>query len=134
MTERRALDRRQQDAPVATERRHGERRTYQAGCSCTPCKAAEAAYRADLRKRHLKGLPILGALVSAVETRRQLRLLITEYETEDALAQRFGLHDPRVRVGRHVVRVATALKVQRRYQLDILAGLDHPGALISPSV
>jgi hypothetical protein len=81
-------------------------------------------YRGPAPKRHLRGLPILGVLVSAVETRRQLRLLITEYETEPVLAERLGYRDSRVRVGRHQVRQSTALRIAHRYQLDILAGLE----------
>lgn len=106
-----------------TERPHGTRARYQQGCDCTPCRAAEASYRANLRQRHLRGLPILGAYIPAHETWRQLRLLRTEYETEDVLARRMGYRDPRLRFGRKRVRVFTALKVAKQYQFDILAGL-----------
>lgn len=102
---------------------HGTRATYKKGCHCLPCRAANAAYIANLRRRHQRGLPILGAYVPAHETWRQLRLLTTEYETEAMLAQRLGHKTGRLQYGRKRVRLFTAVKVARQYRLDILAGL-----------
>lgn len=110
---------------------HGTRASYQRQrCRCVPCRASEATYRADLRRRHARGLPILGAVVSAVETRRQLRLLVTEYDTEGdttqaktEIARRLGIKDGRLRYGAKRIRVRTMLNVYRLYQMDILAGL-----------
>ena len=103
---------------------HGTRKTYQShGCRCTPCRATNAEYQTAYRDRKRRGLPMLGSVVSAVETWRQLRLLTTEYETEAALAQRLGLKGGRIRYGRQRIRLKTALKIRARYQLDILAGL-----------
>lgn len=45
------LRRRRGAAPQVTGRTHGTRATYVAGCSCAPCRAAEAAYRRDYRAR-----------------------------------------------------------------------------------
>jgi hypothetical protein len=103
---------------------HGTRSAYQTcACRCTPCRAANAAYEAARRHRHANGLPMLGSVVSAVETWRQLRLLTTEYDTEAALATRLGLKDGRLRYGRQRIRLRTMLKVRARYQFDILDGL-----------
>ena len=39
---------------------HGERRSYQAGCDCDACRAAEATYRATVRLVHRAGKKPLG--------------------------------------------------------------------------
>lgn len=107
-------------APAARE--HGHRTTYQYGCRCTPCRAANASYEAEYRLRKARHEPILGATINASETWRQLRLLTTEYETEAALSRRLGLRSGRLRYGQRVT-VRTARRVQRLYTYDILAGL-----------
>ncbi len=58
-----------------SEPSHGTRASYQHGCRCTPCRAANAAYMSDLRTRRAKGVPILGALISAAEAWRGIRQL-----------------------------------------------------------
>lgn len=108
---------------------HGTRPSYQAGCRCTPCRAANAHYEAAYRDRKRRGLPMLGSVVSAVETWRQLRLLTTEYETEAALAQRLGYRDRKLRLGSRIT-LRTARRVQQRYQLDILSGLSDDAATV----
>lgn len=58
---------------------HGTRACYQRQhCDCSPCKAAEAAYRTALRLRKAKGLPILGAYLSASEAWARVRVLTQE--------------------------------------------------------
>lgn len=66
---------------------HGTRAAYRAGCSCVPCRAAEAAYRASIRQQHRQGRPPLGARISAVEARRLIRSLKAEHFTERQIAQ-----------------------------------------------
>jgi hypothetical protein len=48
---------------------HGTRQMYQrAGCHCLPCRAAEAGYRAALRRLHVLGKLPLGATIPARDT------------------------------------------------------------------
>jgi hypothetical protein len=105
---------------------HGTRRTYQDGCSCTPCRAAEATYRARLRSRHARGLPILGALVSASETWRRIRQLRPELDTQGEIARRLGLKRPIVEL--HTgpdakTTMRTLLRVKRLHRLILTGGL-----------
>lgn len=135
MTERRQQhDRRLHDADVAVNRRHGERRTYQAGCTsgpdgtaCTLCRAAEAAYRATLRQKHLKGLPVLGVLVSPVEARRRVRQLKLEGYTVARIADMAGWRNGHVQFGsRERIRLLTLLRIRRVAAFAMLEGVDLP--------
>lgn len=107
---------------------HGTRSCYQGtGCRCTPCRAANAEYEAAYRDRKRRGLPMLGSVVSAVETWRQLRLLTTEYDTEKdkvaarrEVAHRLGVKDGRLRFYKRRIRLKTAMRVAAQYQFDIL--------------
>lgn len=119
-------DRRTEPRVPTPGRRHGDRRGYWNGCRCTPCRAANAAYQATYQHRRRHGFPILGALVNAVETWRQLRLLTKEYDTEAALAERLGIRSGRLRYGRRTIRLSTARRIRQQYQRDILDGLDSP--------
>jgi hypothetical protein len=112
------------DAPYAgPERRsHGQRRTYQAGCRCTPCKAAEAVYRSILRLRKAKGLPPVGKVVSAIEARRRIRQLLREGYTRARLAEMLGRRNGKLPPvlsnmtvdPRHVgIRIRTLLRIRR---------------------
>lgn len=106
---------------------HGTRSSYQAGCDCLPCKAAEAAYRADLRRRHLKRLPILGALVSPVEARRRVRQLKLEEYTVARIAQLAGWRNGRVQLGqRERIRLSTLVRIRRVARFAMLEGADKP--------
>lgn len=101
---------------------HGTRSRYQAGCACTPCRAAEATYRATLRRRHLEGKPIFGRLVDAVPLWRQLRSLQIEGYRKAEIARQLGAN--RLRVNRRRVRLSTRLKVNRLYRLTISESLE----------
>lgn len=109
---------------------HGTRTAYQKGCACTPCRAAEAAYRAQLRVRKAKGLPLLGALVSPVEARRRVRQLKLEEYPEPRIARMAGWREPRsrqVRFGqRERIRLWTLLRIRRVAQFAMLEGADLP--------
>lgn len=137
MTDRRTRDRRQIPTQSSSERRHGDRRTYQAGCTsgpdgtpCTPCRAANAAYEAAYRAKKRLGLPILGAVVNAMETWRQLRVLKPEYGHKGgrgavrALAARLGFTNGHLQIGRQRATLRNVAKVQQLYHQDILTGLD----------
>lgn len=100
---------------------HGTRSRYQAGCRCTPCRAANAVYMAQLRGRKGAGLPPLGSLVSAKEAGAHVRaLLVEQYRRRDIL-DRTGLE-------RHILpklnatakcRLKTLLLLRRTYRILI---------------
>lgn len=105
-------------------REHGTRKTYQREhCRCTLCRAANAAYIADLRAKHLKGKPILGALVSPVEARRRVRQLKLE-EYPIARVERMGGWSPRtLQLDRQEqVRLSTLLRIRRVASFAMLEG------------
>lgn len=105
---------------------HGTRTTYQRQhCRCTPCKAAEAAYRSNLRLRKAKGQPILGALVSAVEARRRVRQLKLE-EYPIARVERMGGWSPRtLQLDRQEqIRLSTLVRIRRVASFAMLEGAD----------
>jgi hypothetical protein len=98
---------------------HGTRRRYQAGCSCTACRAAEAEYRASLRRLRARGKLPLGGRVDARPMLRQIRALRIEGFTDRELAARLGVRSLRF-LHREWVRLRTALMAQRLYRLAIL--------------
>jgi hypothetical protein len=102
------------------EEQHGTRAMYQAGCICTPCRAAEANYRSELRRRHLEGKPILGAHVSASLAWRMIRALQVEGFTGAELARRLGLQTPRLQLHTETITRRNLLKVHRVYRLFLL--------------
>lgn len=107
---------------------HGTRPDYQKGCRCTPCRAAEAAYRHQLRAKHLKGLPVLGQLVSASEAWARIRILKQEGFVP---AQITGWRDPRHLPLRSFtpgqrVRLSTLLRLRRLCQLYLIQDEDLP--------
>ena len=75
---------------------HGTRARYKTHCPCTPCRAAEAAYRAQLRRLRVHGRQPLGILVSAAATWRQLRALESEGISRRMIADTLGLARPRI--------------------------------------
>lgn len=107
---------------------HGTRRDYQRGCRCTPCRAAEAAYRSSLRRLRASGKQPLGAKVSAVDTWRKIRQFKSEQFTQAEIARRLGLQSPQLQFDRKRITLATSLKVARFYRLVILEGQDGPNA------
>lgn len=114
---------------------HGTRRSYQrAGCRCVECRAANAAYMTSLRGRKARNAPIAGAYVSGVETRRQLRLLRAEYESDASLAARIGWKCRRLRIKSGAkVRLFTAHRIAALYDADILSGLAHVSTRVDSS-
>lgn len=104
-------------------RPHGSRSTYQGGCRCTPCRAANAAYEAIYRAAKLRRQLMPGAIVRAPDAARQLRLLVTEYESRAALARRLGFKDRHLQFDTASLTLRNARKIRRLYETDILAGL-----------
>lgn len=120
------------DAPhTGPERRsHGQRRTYQAGCRCLPCRAAEAAYRARLRGAQARGLPTLGMLVSPKQAARRIRQLKGEGYTAARIAQMAGWKDRHVRLDRGLrIRLGTWLRIRRVARFAMLEGEALPDDL-----
>lgn len=96
---------------------HGTRQTYQAGCHCCPCRAANAAYIAQLRRQHATGHTPLGAHVSGVEVRRRIQQLLIERFTRAEIARRLGLKRGRLELHTDRVTLRNVLKVRRLYRL-----------------
>lgn len=102
----------------------GTRAAYQAGCTCLPCRAAEATYRSQLRRRHALGKLPLGALVDATVTWRFVLALQREGVRKSDLAKRLGLVWPVLHLHPRRVRRRTALKIRRIYRQ--VMGLNRP--------
>lgn len=105
---------------------HGTRARYQLGCPCVCCLRAEAQYRADLRRRKAKGLPILGATMSGAAAWKRIEQLKTDGLTRPAIATRLGWKKLR-RVG-HTdrMRVRNVLKLHRLVRQFLAEGPDAP--------
>lgn len=116
--------------PELSELPHGTRSTYQRlGCRCVPCKAAEACYRSSLRGRKARGLPLLGALVSAVEARRRIRQLKREGYSKRRIAHMAGWKNGHIQVGgRPLMRLRTLARVRRVAVFAMLEGADEPSS------
>lgn len=91
------------------------RARYTSGCRCLPCKAANAHYISQLRKKKLKGQIVLGAIISAEESKRRLNALHREQFTQKRLAHELGLRSPQVKVHARIT-VRKHLRIQRVYQ------------------
>jgi hypothetical protein len=115
---------------------HGTRARYQKGCRCTPCRAAEAGYRADLRRRHQRQLPILGRCISASEAWARVRVLRQEQFTDQQITGWASTHAVRFtatsRVDPALARAAGAFVREQfgvepdPWQLDVLAAFADP--------
>jgi hypothetical protein len=100
---------------------HGTRALYKRGCTCLLCRAAEAAYRGDLRKQHATGHVPLGSLVSAAPVWRMFGILLGEQYRKGHLALLLGRRVPKLNgLGRHRVTRRTALKVRRLFRVRYL--------------
>jgi hypothetical protein len=104
---------------------HGTRARYRRGCPCTPCRAAEATYRADLRKDHAHGTLRLGMHISAKETWQRIRQLRPEFETQQALAARLGFRDRHLQLQRDVISVRNMLRVRLLHRQLIVGELSE---------
>jgi hypothetical protein len=102
---------------------HGRRATYQAGCGCQPCRAANAAYEAAYRRDQRLGKVRLGAVVSATEARKRVQQLRAEHVN---VAAALGLKHRDVRLHPAGITVRKLLKIRRLYRLLMLEAPDLP--------
>lgn len=114
----------------------GTRAQYQQGCRCLPCRAAEATYRAELRRKRVRGLPVLGAYISASEAWARIRVLKQERFTNRQITGRQDHHAPAITAqGR--VRLVTLIRLRalcQRYLIeDGELPLHQPGPELPPT-
>jgi glycine/D-amino acid oxidase-like deaminating enzyme len=107
---------------------HGQRATYQHGCRCLLCRAAEATYRRQLRRLKAHGKQPLGALISAAEARRRIRQLQAEHVTKAAIARLLGHAHPILQLDRPAVTVRTHLRLRRIARLLLHDPMEHRDA------
>lgn len=102
---------------------HGIRATYERGCRCTPCRAANARYWSHWFHARKSGKPLLGSRVNAARTHILMKVIRTEGISHGALDQDLAWwgHYSRVRNAR-TVTLRTALKVARYYRLRVADG------------
>lgn len=108
---------------------HGTRQTYQSGCHCTPCRAANASYIAHLRTLKAQGRQPLGILVPAADTAKRIRQLILEQMKRKDIARELGLKSPILQLHTHPgawLRLRSVLRIRRLHRLKCGAiGSDH---------
>jgi hypothetical protein len=73
---------------------HGTRKHYQKGCTCLPCRAANATYQDQYRAAYRKGRPPLGAHIKGTEAHALIRALLTEHWTRGMIARQLGQRWP----------------------------------------
>lgn len=112
-------DRRQRNQPVSIERRHGERRTYQTGCRCLPCCAANAHYQEYYRTLLRTGRVPLGSRTDARETWRLITHMEREGFSRTDIARLLGLKRPILELHHVLVTVRNALKIRRLVRLKL---------------
>lgn len=101
---------------------HGTRSAYVCGCRCDACTRAEAAYKAHLRIRKVKGRTLLGAHISADETRHLLTQLLREEAERGDVARALGLKSPQVKIHTQVT-VRKSLRIKRLHRQWFSEGL-----------
>lgn len=104
---------------------HGTRACYQHGCRKLECRAAEAAYRANLRRRQVKGLPILGQLVSASEAWARIRRLKQEQLPNRRLTGRRDHHAVTFTASSRI-RLVTLLRLRALCRYHLIADAELP--------
>jgi hypothetical protein len=100
--------------------RHGRRRTYQQGCTCGPCRAANAQYSAAYRAAQASGRPVLGARTAGQDALRLVARLLAEGYRRADIARGIGHQPdrawPELTVGRH----GAAVTWRTVYRLRVL--------------
>lgn len=95
---------------------HGLRRTYQHGCRCDACTAANRAYSTRYRQAHRVGRPPLGTHVPGTEAARVIAALLEEGYLKAEIATWLG-HRCRVLHFSDGVTLRTTLKLRRLQRL-----------------
>jgi len=99
---------------------HGTRATYQRfACRCTPCRAAEAAYRHALRLQHVKGQLPMGSRIDAAQVKQMVRGMLIEGFTFAEMARRLGLKGQRLRLHTDKVTLRNYLRIRRLYRRTV---------------
>lgn len=100
---------------------HGLRKTYQAGCRCLPCAAANAVYESERARDAALGKQ-RGVVVDAAKARQHLQSLMAQgvgLHQADALTQQAGRRLSWVYL--HSVRSGRRLRILQRTEAVILA-------------
>lgn len=100
---------------------HGTRRAYRQGCTCTLCRAANAAYWSTWYHAKRSGKPLLGTRIPAARTHILMKVIRTEDVSNHQLGRDlFGGYRAYKRIRRGCsVTLRTAFKVQRYYRLIV---------------
>lgn len=101
---------------------HGHRTTYQDGCRCVPCKAANAQYQRALYALRQQGKAPMGSFVDAGTVRKLVKGMLIEGFTFAEIARRLGVKCERFRVCTDKVTVRKFLQVRRLYRAISLEG------------
>lgn len=97
---------------------HGVRRSYQHGCRCADCRAANAAYFVRYRAAYRSGRVPLGARVHKREAERLVAALLVERFRKKDLAFALGKKRPGLQLGHTAtvtIRTVLALRWLHRY-------------------
>lgn len=90
-----------------------------------PCKGAEAAYRADLRRRRVKGLPVLGQIIGASEAWARIRTLQSEQFTPCQITGWTDPHPYRL-TAQSRIRLSTLIRLRALCARYLIADADLP--------
>lgn len=91
---------------------HGLRRSYQHGCHCDDCRAANAAYSVWYRDAYRSGRLPLGAHVDKREAERLIQALLVERFQKKDLAHALGKKRPGLQLVHTAVTVRTVLALR----------------------
>lgn len=106
---------------------HGTRKTYQAGCRCCPCRAANAQYEAARAADKAAGRQRLGCIIPAAEARKRVNQMKSEKISGRAINRQNGLKDHALVLHPSGITVRKLLRIRRIYRLHMTGeGPDVP--------
>ena len=115
---------------------HGRRRTYQGGCPCPACRAANTAYSARYRQAQRAGRPVLGARAPAREALKVVKVLLAEGYRRADIARGLGHQPnrpwPELAIGRQGAAVTWRTVYRLRAFLRRVDRLDDAHAFLQP--
>lgn len=103
---------------------HGTRPTYQRGCRCCPCRAANAAYVAQWAKDTAAGKVRLGSIIAPGEAQKRIRQMKAEHLSGRAIIRLSGLKDHALVLHPNGITVRKLLRIRRLYRLHLLENRD----------